>query len=431
VAQVLILGATGFIGSAVTARLRAAGHGIVVVARGGGAIVRRLGVERVIRADLRDMADPAQWAPHLRGIDAVLNCAGVLQDSGRDATGPVHFEVPKALYEACHQAGVRRVIHLSAMNVEAGGVSDFSRSKQRIEDWLQQSALDWVILRPSVVVGRAAFGGSALFRGLAALPFVPKVDDAGRIAVVQLDDVAETVVRMVASDAPSRVAIDLAGPEALTFEAIVARYRAWLGWRPARAVSGAGPLLALGYALGDLAGKLGWRPPVRSTARAELRRGAVRSPEAWTRLTGIAPRSLDSALAAEPASVQERWFARLFLLKPLALVIFAFFWLLTGYVSLGPGFEVGMGYMRRAEAGWLSAPSVIAGGLADIVIGLGILWRRTTRLALVGGLLLTLGYLVIGSLILPELWLDPLGPMMKVWPLVAFNLMLLAILDER
>jgi hypothetical protein len=300
-----------------------------------------------------------------------------------------------------------------------------------MEQWLLASSLDWVILRPSVVVGRAAFGGSALFRGLAALPVAVKIRDAGRMAPVQLGDVAETVVRLLPAEAPARAAIDLAGPEALSFEEIVAHYRAWLGWRPARAVAGAEPLLALGYALGDLAGRLGWRSAVRSTARAELRRGAVRDPGEWTRLTGIRPRSLSEALTAAPAPVQERWFARLFLLKPLAFVVFAFFWLLTGYVSLGPGFDVGMDYMRRADAGALSAPAVIAGGLADIAVGLGILWRRTTRLALLGGIWITLTYLVIGTLILPELWLDPLGPMMKVWPLLAFNLILLAILDER
>jgi hypothetical protein len=191
------------------------------------------------------------------------------------------------------------------------------------------------------------------------------------------------------------------------------------------------PLLSLGYRLGDLAGRLGWRPAVRTTGRIELERGALADPAEWTRLTGVAPQPLDAALTREPASVQERWFARLFLLKPLALVTFALFWLMTGFVSLGPGFDVGMEYMRRADAGALSAPSVIAGGLADVAIGLGLLWRRTAKPALLAALALTLAYLVIGTLILPSLWQDPLGPMMKVWPILAFNLLLLAILDER
>jgi hypothetical protein len=317
------------------------------------------------------------------------------------------------------------------MNADREGLTAFSRTKHEVEQRLAETSLDWVVLRPSVVVGRAAFGGSALLRGLAALPLLPRIPGAKPIAPVQLDDVVETIVRLLAPSAPARLALNLAGPQALPFEDVVARYRRWLGWKPARSAGWLAPLMPIGYALGDLAGRLGWRPPVRSTARVELQRGAVADPAPWTAATGIEPQSLDAALAATPPSVQERWFAGLYWLKPLGIVVFALFWLMTGYVSLGPGFGVGMAYMLAANAGWLSAPSVIAGGLADLVIGAAVLWRRTTRLGLIAALLLTIGYVVIGTAILPELWRDPLGPMMKVWPILVLNLFLLAILDER
>src|SRR5690606_32002434 len=147
-----------------------------------------------------------------------------------------HAAAPAALFQACEHAGVRRVIHFSAMGVDKGGLTTFTRTKAMAETELERSSLDWVILRPSVVVGRAAYGGSALFRGLATLPWLPRVPNAQPVCVVQLDDVVETVWRFLTPDAPSRVALDLAGPQALTFEDIVARYRAWLGWRPARLI---------------------------------------------------------------------------------------------------------------------------------------------------------------------------------------------------
>jgi hypothetical protein len=255
--------------------------------------------------------------------------------------------------------------------------------------------------------------------------------NAGRLSVVQLGDVAETVIRLLQPSAPSRIAVDLAGPEALTFEEVVAHYRGWLGWRPAKLLPAMPWLTGIAFRLGDLFGKLGWRPPIRSTAKHEIARGAVGDPREWSELTGIRPQSLGEALAREPASVQERWFAQLYLLKPLALAVFAGFWLLTGFVSLGPGYDIGVALMREGGAGGLSAPVVIAGGLADLVIGFGIAWRRTARPALLGAIALTLFYVVCGSAILPRLWEDPLGPMMKVWPILAFNLLLLAILDER
>jgi hypothetical protein len=66
------------------------------------------------------------------------------------------------------------------------------------------------------------------------------------------------------------------------------------------------------FRAGDLIGLLGWRRCMRSHGRDEIERGGVGDPEEWTRLTGIVPRSLSVALAARPASVQERWFAQLY-----------------------------------------------------------------------------------------------------------------------
>ena len=429
--RVLLIGATGFIGSAVAARLAADGHEVVGVARAVDTAARRLPVSRWVELDLRRAATPDAWLPHLEGVDAVVNCAGTLQDNVRDSTGAVHDRAPSALWNACEQAGVTRVIHFSAMGVDRGGLTGFSHTKLKGDEALERSNLDWVILRPSVVVGRQAYGGSALFRGLAAFPMLPRSPEAGPLDIVQLDDVVETVARLLPWTTPSRVAIELAGPDRLSFEDVVQAYRQWLGWKPARIVEAPPVLMASAYRMGDLIAKLGWRPPIRSTARREIVRGAIGDPAQWKQATGIEPRSLGATLAAEPASVQERWFARLYLLKPLAIGTFALFWLLTGLISLGPGYDLAAGYMRLAGAGPLSEPSVIAGGVADILVAFGIVYRPTSRLALIAAIFLSVFYVLAGSILLPQLWRDPLGPMMKIWPILVFNFICLAILDER
>jgi uncharacterized protein YbjT (DUF2867 family) len=426
--RVLLIGASGLIGSAVAARLRGAGHEVVGLGRTAPA---GAAVDRWVRLDLREATRPEAWQPHLRGVEAVVNCAGVLQDNVRDSTAKVHRDAPAALWQACEAAGVTRVIQISALGVDRGAVSDFSRTKREGDAALEASTLDWVILRPSVVVGRAAYGGSALFRGLAALPVLPRTPEAGPLAIVQLDDVAETVVRLLAPEAPSRVALELAGPEELRFEEVVAAYRAWLGWRPARLVSVPAWTMGAGYRIGDLIARLGWRPAIRSTARAEIVRGAVGDGRRWTEATGIAPRSLAAALADDPASVQERWFARLYFLKAVAIGTFALFWLLTGIISLGPGYKLAVAYMVRAGAGPFSQPSVIAGGVADVAVFCAMVYRPTTRLALWAAVGLSLSYIFAGTILLPGLWKDPLGPMMKIWPILALNFVCLAILDER
>jgi len=426
--RVLVLGASGFISAAVTARLLARGDEVVGVAR-------RLGAEhpalRWVSIDVGRATSPADWRPHLDGIDAVVNCAGVLQDAPGTSARGVHVDGIAALAAVCEQAGIRRFVHLSAVGADRDSVSTFSETKKAGEEALSALDLDWVILRPSVVVGRAAYGGSALLRGLAALPVLPEIPDAGPLQIVQLDDLVWTILFFLEPGAPSRIALDVAGPERLPFDEVVLAYRKWLRFGPPRRVRVPRWLFTLGYKLGDAAGALGWRTPIRTTARRELVRGAVGDPRRWIETTGLEPQALRAALAAEPASVQERWFARLYFVKPIVFVIFSAFWILTGLVSLGPGWDVGIEYMVRGGAGAVAAPGVIAGALADIVIGICIAIRRTSKPALYAALAISVFYLVTGTILLPELWADPIGPMMKIWPIIALNLVALAIVEDR
>ncbi|HEX5958934.1 MAG TPA: NAD(P)H-binding protein, partial [Hyphomicrobiaceae bacterium] len=263
----LLTGATGLIGTATLAKLLAESHEVIAVARIAGRSAPGL---RWVALDLRHAGQPEQWLPHLAGVDAVINCAGVLQDSVRDSTRAAHTSGPAALFAACARAGVRRVIHLSAIGVDRETPSEFSRTKAAGDENLMASGLDWVILRPSVVIGCGAYGGSALFRGLAALPVLPRVPDAGALQVVHLDDVVATILWFLRPDAPARIELELAGPQRLAFDEVIAAFRQWLGWSPARKINVPRWMMAILYRLGDFAGWLGWRPPVRSTAQREI-----------------------------------------------------------------------------------------------------------------------------------------------------------------
>lgn len=78
-----------------------------------------------------------------------------------------------------------------------------------------------------------------------------------------------------------------------------------------------------------------------------------------------------------------------------------------------------------------AAATVIAGAMADLAVGIGIAVRRTTRLALYAAFSLSLAYVLIGTWLIPGLWIDPLGPMLKIWPILALNLVAIAILEDR
>src|SRR5262245_29455512 len=119
--RVLVTGAYGLIGSAILARLHRDGHGLVGAGRSIAVARRRFPYAQWIVADFHALTTAAQWVPLLAGIDAVVNCVGAFQHSLRDDLRSIHVAAPLALFDACTQAGVRRVIHVSALGAGAAG----------------------------------------------------------------------------------------------------------------------------------------------------------------------------------------------------------------------------------------------------------------------------------------------------------------------
>jgi len=427
--RVMVVGASGLIGSAVCARLAARGDAIV-------AVVHRpadLGLvpAAVIQIDLA-RASEGDWLPRLSGVDAVVNCAGLLQDGPGESTHGVHAVGAAALFRACESIGVRRVVHLSAVGVDRATPTAFSRTKLIGDQALMERDLDWVILRPSVVIGRAAYGGSALMRGLAAAPLLPVMPDTGPLQIVHLDDLVEAVVFFLKSDAPVRRAFDVVGPRTWGFDETVALLRQWLRWPPARTLRTPAALAGFVYRLGDAVAWLGWRPPVRSTGRREIQRGATGDSGPLARATGIEPRDPAAVLMAEPSSAQERWFARLYLLKPLVFGILSLFWIVTGVMALGPGWRQGVGLMLEGGVQHgLAETTVVAGAAADICIGISIAFRRTAKRALYAALALSIVYIIFATLLVPHLWTEPLGPLLKTIPILVLILVAIAISEDR
>jgi uncharacterized protein YbjT (DUF2867 family) len=430
--RVLVVGAYGFIGSAVVARLVADGHEVVGAGRRIKAARERRPDLRWIRIDLTRARRPEHWSGHLAGIDAVVNCAGVLQDAPADSTRKVHVEGASALFAACARAGVRRAILISAVGVGSDENTRFARTKHAAEEALKGEDLDWVILRPSLVVGRSVYGGMALVRALAAVPFVlPIARESATFQPVQVNEVAAAVSFFLRPDAPIRRTVEIAGPQRLMLAHIVATYRRWLGLPPATLVRL--PLIAaiLVSRLGDAVSLLGWRPPLRTTALKQLSRAFARDPAEWTRITGIVPTRLDTALALEPASVHDRWFARLYLLKPVVIAVLSLFWIVSGVIGLGPARLLVADLLVEVGFDSWSSFAAVASGIVHLLLGIGIAIRATARAALLASLPIAVIYIVAGGLMRIGLWLDPLGALIKMFPIIVLTLVAIAILDDR
>ena len=114
--KVLVLGATGLIGSAVVARLAADGHEVVAAARHPPETI--LSSAKWRSFDFTEVNRAGHWPGILTGVDAVVNCAGILQDGPAGSTEAVHASGPAAFFEACRAQGICRVVHISAVGVD-------------------------------------------------------------------------------------------------------------------------------------------------------------------------------------------------------------------------------------------------------------------------------------------------------------------------
>jgi uncharacterized protein YbjT (DUF2867 family) len=368
-----------------------------------------------LKLDLARAVRVTDWSDPIAGVDVVVNAAGLLRGPNLEA---VHVAMPKALYSAAEQAGVRRVVLISAISARPDVATDYSESKLAGEAALRASKLDWSILRPSLVYADGSYGGTSLMRGMAGLPFATPIPDDGGFAFTPLHvrDLARTVRIACEAQLPSCQTLEPVGPETMTLRDMLGRYRRWLGFGDARFVPVSMPVMRLLGRIGDLLGD----GPISSNSLAQMVAGNAGDSEAFSRAVGFVPRSLDVALRDRPAQVQDRWHARLFFLAPVLQGILVLMWLASAWLGLVHG-EVQTTLLveaARLPPSWIG-PLQVGSSLLDILIAAQVLLDRSAARSAVTQLVVVLGYTIVIGVCLPALWTDPLGPLLKNLPIMA------------
>lgn len=429
--RVLVLGGYGFLGLEVCRHLISLGHDVIPLGRS----IRRgrsvLPDAAWRSADIATLLNPEQWTPLLEGVDAVVNASGALQDGLRDKLNDVQNRSICALIAACETQGPKRFVQISAPGATNSSDTAFLRTKAMADSALKASTLDWVLLRPGLVWGRTATGGTALVRMLSAFPLIqPLTLPEGRVQMVDIDDVCSAVEASLDNAAFTRQDIDLVELRSHPLEEVVTRVRAWHGFAPALAeVHIPYWLGALTARAGDFSGWLGWRSPLRTTSLRAIANGVLGDASTWRGLTGADAESLDEMLKMRPAVRQDRIFARSQLLLPVIVLALSAFWIASGVLGLWRTDEAIAA--QAGATGDLAHAVVIAGALADIALGIALLWRPWARAACFGMMALTGAYLVAGTMLTPHLWIDPLGPFVKTLPAAVLALVCAALLEER
>ena len=221
---VTIYGGSGFVGRYIARRMAKEGWRVRVAVRrpNEAMFVKPYGVVGQVEPVLCNIRDDASVAAVMQGADAVVNCVGILNESGKNRFDAVQAEGAARVARISAEQGVARLVHISAIGADAESDSGYSRSKAEGEAGIIASRPDAVILRPSVIFGTE----DQFFNRFAAMtrfgPFLPVVGGKTRFQPVYVEDVARAAVKGVLGEAEPGI-YELGGPEVETMRALMQR----------------------------------------------------------------------------------------------------------------------------------------------------------------------------------------------------------------
>ena len=425
--RVLVAGGEGFVGRHIVVALEAAGHEVIAGVRQPAA-----GHLHSIACDFSRDLDPHVWISRLTGIDVVVNAIGILRESKSNSFARIHVAGPTALFQGCISAGVRRVIQISALG--SPNVSEYLASKHRGDAELAKLDLDWTILRPSLVYSvSGSYGGTSLLRAMAALPAVICVPGSGEqlIQPIRAEDLALGIAGLIEKGTGSQQVIAVVGPERETLLGYLQTLRRWLELPNAIVIR---VPMTVSHWVAWL-GEVFSTGPLGITMWRMLQEGNVavlpNADREFVLLSGVPPLSLHEAFALAPSFVQDRWHARLYFLAPMLRLGLALLWIFSAAVGFATPLPQSQALFASAGLpAAVVAPLVWAASTVDLILGILALiaWRPEMVAALMCVSLVI--YTALVGLLLPSVWLEPFGGILKNLPLIP-AVLVMGVLSRR
>ena len=290
--NILVIGGSGFVGSAIVRKLAADGRRVVVPTRRRDR-AKHLILLPTVDVVQADVHDDAALAGLVAGRDAVINLVGILHgDQGRPygkRFQAAHVDLPRRIAAACAVAAVPRLLHMSALGVADNAPSMYLRSKAAGEAAVREAAgaVAVTMFRPSVIFGREDRFINMFAEMQAILPLMALGRPAARLQPVHVEDVASAFVNALDNPATYGKTYDLAGPKAYTLRDIIA----FAG----RASGHARPVIGLPDGLAYLQAWFMELAPIEVISRDNLDSLAVDS---------VSDASFPAELGVQPASLE-------------------------------------------------------------------------------------------------------------------------------
>lgn len=220
-------------GQEVLHQLHQAHHAICILARNRNSpLVRKLQAAYRFEVRQADVFQPDSLAQAMSGTQAVIHLVGIISQAGRNTFENVHLRGTQNVLVAATQAGVRRLVHMSALGTRPNAASLYHQTKWAAEEEVRRSGLDYTLLRPSLIFGPRDHFVNLFARISRFSPALPVMGNGrARFQPVAVEVVGSAFTRCLTEPASVGLTLDLCGPEILTFNQILDEILQTLGRR--------------------------------------------------------------------------------------------------------------------------------------------------------------------------------------------------------
>lgn len=213
--MILVTGGTGFVGSHIVRRLAREKIKTRCLVRTGSNVNRLK--EPEIELAYGDLTDKESLNKALEGVETVIHLIGIIVERKGATFEIIHTQGTMALVEACKDAGVKRFIYISALGARENARSRYHRTKWDAEQSIITSGMEYVILRPSIMIGEGGEFITMLSGIIQKAPVIPVIGAKSKLQPIYVENTADCVLRSLAQPKIANRIFEIGGPEQMTY----------------------------------------------------------------------------------------------------------------------------------------------------------------------------------------------------------------------
>ncbi|MHB8232793.1 MAG: NAD-dependent epimerase/dehydratase family protein [bacterium] len=219
--KVFITGGTGFVGSAVSEKIKSSGASVTLLERNKKKIPRlkELGFE-VFEGTLEGKEAVSDFLSANK-FDAIINLIGIIRSLPEFSFQKVHIDYVDILLDLAKKNGIGRFIHMSALGASVSD-SEYFSTKYKGELLVKNSGLKWTVFRPSLIFGNNAAFFDDLINLIKTRVLVPIIGTGEtKFAPIDVFSVADAYNNSLYNEKTINKEFQLCGPDTYTFEDII------------------------------------------------------------------------------------------------------------------------------------------------------------------------------------------------------------------